>query len=71
MPPPSAPGSGAAAAGIKVGDLITSVDGVDVNSSESLVALVRSSEVDQKLSITLVRGGNESHVDVTLGSSHG
>ncbi len=63
------PGSGAAEAGIQVGDIITAVDGVNVTSSESLVALIRNSEVGQELTLTLIRDGNEQDVDVTLGSA--
>lgn len=62
-------GSPAATAGIQVGDIITSVDGVDVNSSESLVALVRNARVGQQLNLKLQRGGSETSVTVTLGSA--
>ncbi|MEO7587416.1 MAG: trypsin-like peptidase domain-containing protein [Arachnia sp.] len=62
-------GSGADKAGIKVGDVITSVDGVDVNSSESLVALIRNAQVGQQLNLTLQRGGANTSVTVTLGSA--
>ncbi len=63
------PDSAASKAGIQVGDIITSVDGVDVNSSESLVALVRNARVGQQLNLTLKRGGNDTSVSVTLGSA--
>ncbi len=65
------PGSGAAVAGIQVGDIITAVDQVNVTSSESLVALIRNAEVGQELSLTVVRGGNEQKFDVILGSAEG
>ncbi|RMB62465.1 PDZ domain-containing protein [Tessaracoccus antarcticus] len=62
-------GSAAADAGIEVGDVITAVGGVDVNSSESLVALIRSAEVGQQLELSVQRGGAEKSVAVTLGSA--
>ncbi len=65
------PGSGAAVAGIEVGDIITAVEGVNVTSSESLVALIRNAEVGQELTLSVVRGGNEQGVNVTLGSAEG
>ena len=65
------PGSGAAEAGIEVGDIVTAVDGANVSSSESLVALIRNAEVGQELSLTVVRAGDERQVDVTLGSAEG
>jgi len=65
------PGSGAAAAGIEVGDIVTSVGGVNVTSSESLVALIRNAEVGQELTLTVVRDGDEQEVNVTLGSAEG
>ncbi len=65
------PSSGADAAGIKVGDVVTGVDGVNVTSSESLVALIRNARVGQELDLTVVRDGNEQQVSVTLGSAEG
>ena len=65
------PGSGAAEAGIEVDDIVTSVGGVNVTSSESLVALIRNAEVGQELTLTVVRDGDEQEVNVTLGSAEG
>ncbi len=64
-------GSAASEAGIQVGDVITSVDGAAVTSSESLVALVRNARVGQELTLTVQRGGAEESVAVTLGSAEG
>ncbi len=64
-------GSAASEAGIAVGDVITAVDGVNVTSSESLVALVRNARVGQELALTLQRGGAEESITVTLGSAEG
>lgn len=65
------PSSAAAEAGIQVGDVITAVDGVDVTSSESLVALIRNARVGQEATLTLQRGGSEQSVAVTLDSAEG
>ena len=64
-------GSAAAEAGIKVGDVITDVDGAAVTSSESLVALVRNARVGQEATLTMQRGDAEQSVTVTLGSAEG
>ncbi len=58
-------GSPAASAGIQPGDLITAVDGASVSSTESLVALVRASQVGQSITLTVERNGQSSDVDVT------
>ena len=59
-------GSAAEQAGVRVGDIVTAVDGRPVSSSEALVALIRSSEVGQQVKLTIVRGGSEQTVTVTL-----
>ncbi len=59
-------GSAAAEGGLQVGDIITAVDGRPVSSSEALVALIRSSEVGQQVTLTVMRGGSEQTVTVTL-----
>ncbi|MDO5736149.1 MAG: trypsin-like peptidase domain-containing protein [Propionibacteriaceae bacterium] len=64
-------GSAAADAGIQVGDVITSMDGIDVNSSESLVALVRSARVGQDVTLGVLRDGVQESVTATLGSAEG
>ena len=65
------PGSGADEAGMEVGDIVTAVDGVNVSSSQSLVALIRNAEVGQELTLSVMRGSDEKDVDVTLGSAEG
>ena len=58
-------GSPAEQAGLKVGDLITAVNGDQVTSTESLVALVRAGEVGKELKLTIVRAGSPQVVAVT------
>lgn len=59
-------GTPAAAAGLKVDDAITAVNGEPINSSESLVAQVRERQVGAKVDLTVVRGGKSQQVSVTL-----
>lgn len=63
------PGSGAAAGGLQVGDLITSVDGQPVMSTESLVALVRAGRVGEPMQLGVLRDGDDLTVEVTPGAA--
>lgn len=58
-------GSPAEDAGLQVGDHVTAVDGQPVNSTESLVALVRAGRVGEVMEVTILRGGEELTVPVT------
>lgn len=64
-----AEGSGAAAAGLKVGDVVTSLGGVRIANSEGLLATVRSQAPSSKVDVTYVRDGKTATVSVTLGSA--
>ncbi len=64
-----AEGSGAAAAGLQVGDVVTSLGGVRIANSEGLLATVRSQAPSSKVDVTYVRDGRTSTVTVTLGSA--
>ena len=61
-------GSSAAQAGIAEGDIITKLGDTDITSSSELVLAVRSHNVGDTVSVTYVRDGQESTVDVTLGA---
>ena len=61
-------GSGAAEAGIQVGDIITAFDGEAVESASDLMLDVRSKNPGDKVTLTVNRGGQEQQVEVTLGS---
>jgi len=58
-------GSPADAAGVQVGDLVTAVNGRNVTSMQSLVALVRAQRVGEPMTLTLVRDGREQEIEVT------
>ncbi|MGJ5725258.1 trypsin-like peptidase domain-containing protein [Brevibacterium sp. H602] len=61
-----ASGSPAAKAGIKDGDDIVEVAGTKVNNAIALRALVRAQPVNTPVEVTVVRGGKEQKLDVTL-----
>ncbi len=62
-------GSPAEAAGIEVGDVVTSVDGVPILGFEDLVAQIRSHQPGQEVELAILRDGSESTMTVTLGVS--
>jgi putative serine protease PepD len=61
-------GSAAANAGLKVGDVITAVDGHGVTTSEKLRAIIAAHKPGDRLTLTITRGGSSKTVAVTLGS---
>ncbi len=61
-------GSAADSAGVKAGDVITSVDGTTVTTAEKLRAIIASHKPGDKLRLTLARGGTSKTLDVTLGT---
>ncbi|WP_336053183.1 trypsin-like peptidase domain-containing protein [Streptomyces sp. CA2R101] len=63
---PDGPG---AKAGIKAGDVITKVDGAPVHSGEELIVKIRSHRPGDTLVLTLLRGGKDRSVRLSLGSS--
>ena len=59
-------GSPADKAGLKVGDVIVEYDGNAVSSTYSLLGYVRASALNDKVTLTIVRGGKTMDVEVTL-----
>ena len=59
-------GSPADKAGLKVGDVIVAYDGNAVSSTYSLLGYVRASALNDKVTLTIVRGGKTMDVEVTL-----
>jgi putative serine protease PepD len=57
----------ASSAGLKVGDVITKFNGTEINGADSLTAAVIGAKPDQKVAVTLTRGGSSKQVSVTLG----
>jgi len=62
------PGSGAEAAGIQAGDIITSFNGNTVTSASDLILEVRSLNPGDTATVELNRSGETLTVEVTLGS---
>ncbi|SDL80658.1 S1C family serine protease [Tessaracoccus oleiagri] len=59
------PGSPAAEGGLQPGDVITAINDRTVSSTSQLVGLVRAQKVGEPITVTYVRGGEESTVEVT------
>jgi putative serine protease PepD len=62
-------GSPAAQAGLAAGDTVTKVGNKDIHTSEDLVTAVQSSKVGDKLNLTVVRGGKQVSITVTVGEA--
>jgi putative serine protease PepD len=61
-------GSAAAKAGLKAGDVIATVDGKAVTTSDALQSAISSHKPGQKITLGIVRGGSRSTVTATLGT---
>lgn len=59
-------GSAAGAAGIEIGDVISAVDGLQIDTMAQLVFEIRTHSAGATISLTLVADGAETVVDVTL-----
>ena len=60
------PDSPAAQAGLQAGDVVVSIDGKAVQDRSELVAAVRGHKPGDKVTLVVVRGGNETTVTATL-----
>ncbi len=65
------PGTPAAKAGLKEGDIVTRVDGKPTDGADTLSAAIRSHQPGDKITLTYVRDGKTQTADVTLTSSSG
>ncbi len=61
-------GSPADEAGIQKGDIIVAMDGEEVTSADGMVLAVRSHEIGDTVTVTVVRGTETKDLTVTLGS---
>ena len=61
------PGSGAAKAGLQVGDAISGVDGQPVKQPTDIAAIVSHKSAGDKVSLTITRGEKQQTVAVILG----
>ncbi|MFF2521662.1 S1C family serine protease [Streptomyces liangshanensis] len=69
--PSVVPGGGADKAGIRSGDVITEVDGQRVHGGQELIVKIRAHRPGDRLELTVLRGGRERTVTLTLGSANG
>lgn len=60
-------GSPAAAAGVQDGDVIIKINGDDITSGRKLTRLVSEISPDHTAKLTVLRGGSERDIDVTVG----
>jgi S1-C subfamily serine protease len=63
------PGSAAADAGLRAGDVITAIDDRPVTNSTELTAAVRSRTPGEEVTLTVQRDGGSETVEVALGAS--
>ena len=56
-------------AGLKAGDIITSLDGVEINNSDELIVAIRSKSVGDKVKIKYTRNKISREATVTLAAS--
>ena len=61
------PGSGAARAGLKRGDVIVAVNGAKVSSNDDVLRAVRERQPGDKLSVVVLRDNASKKFEVTLG----
>ena len=61
------PGSAAAEAGIKVGDIVVAVDGDRISGQAGLIATIRDLEPGDTAEVSVVRDGDPVDVTVVLG----
>ncbi|HEY3542644.1 MAG TPA: trypsin-like peptidase domain-containing protein [Gaiellaceae bacterium] len=60
-------GSPADKAGLKVGDVVTAIDGKPVTNADDLTALVATYKPGDKASLTVTRNGTSTKLDITFG----
>lgn len=60
------PESPAAKAGVKVGDVLTTVQGIDVTRFEELLVVLREKKIGQKLSFSVMRDGKSVDFEARL-----
>ncbi|MCW2759577.1 MAG: hypothetical protein JWO46_3323 [Nocardioidaceae bacterium] len=64
-------GGAAASAGLKVGDIVTKVDDLVIQSSDDLVATIRGHRPGEDVTLTVLRSGKKQTIKATLGSDEG
>ena len=62
-------GSPAEAAGLQTNDIITAVGGTNIDQTHSLTSLLDQHQPGDKITLTVLRGSDTKHINVTLGST--
>ncbi|MDF1595056.1 MAG: trypsin-like peptidase domain-containing protein [Acidimicrobiia bacterium] len=62
------PGSGASAAGLQLGDVITAVEGVNIDTMDELISALRRRGAGDAVMLEIQRGGAVVEVTATLGT---
>ena len=62
-----APGTAAAAAGLRSADIIMAIDGVATNTTDDVIAYLQTKSVGESIAITVYRGDETLEVVATLG----
>ncbi|BCW72114.1 trypsin-like peptidase domain-containing protein [Arthrobacter sp. NicSoilB8] len=63
------PGSAADKAGVKVGDVVTKFQNLTISDPNQLTAAVREQPAGATVKVTVLRGGQQKDLDVTLGTA--
>jgi S1-C subfamily serine protease len=66
--PPVMSGSPAEAAGLKAGDIVTSIDGRRIDAAEGLDDLLSQYEPGRQLTVSVLRDGETLQISITLGT---
>ncbi len=66
---PIVDGGPADKAGLRAGDIILKIDNTAIDQKNSLSAIINKHKVGDKVSLTVLRGGKEQKIDVTLGAA--
>jgi serine protease Do len=66
---PLVSGGPAEKAGLKPGDIITKIDDAAIDQANSLSSLINKHKVGDKVSLTVLRDGQERKIEVTLGTA--
>jgi S1-C subfamily serine protease len=62
-------GSPAATAGVQIGDVIVTIDGFDVYNPDELLARLVLHKPGDQVAITVIRGGQNTNVSLTIGEA--
>ncbi len=62
------PGSPAEKAGLRVGDIVTAVDGTPIANADDLSSRINADQPGQKITLAITRGGASRTIDVALGT---